>query len=293
MKRKVACIGAASGWGGRSMGCGLAPEVVRKAGLIDRLSARGVQTEWKRTVETPTNRECASEKQIWDQVTDHAKRLSREVEAAMADALPLVIGGDHSVALGTWNGVRKALDAHSAEPLGLIWIDAHMDAHRPETSPSGNLHGMPVAALLGYGPSATARMICDRPVIHPAHLVLIGVRSFEWQEQRLLDQLGVRVFMIEEVCERGLGAVVEEAVQIVTRETLGFGLSFDLDAADPTEAPGVSVPEANGLRTNEILKALALVKRGLRAVEIVEYNPLLDREEKTLKLLLSIIDALF
>ncbi len=155
--------------------------------------------------------------------------------------LPCVIGGDHSCAGGTWTGVARMLQGE----LGLVWIDAHMDSHTPATSHTGRLHGMPLAWLLGQGDDALYGLSAG--VVDPEHVALIGVRSYEPEEKERLDRLGVRVFHIEEVHRRGLDTVAAEALAIAARGTSGFGVSIDLDAVTPEEAPGVGTPVADGI----------------------------------------------
>jgi arginase len=208
-----------------------------------------------------------------------------------AGDFPLVIGGDHSCAIGTWSGVGAALKQGENKDarLGLIWFDAHMDAHTPATSPSQALHGMPLACLLGYGDAHLTDLMDHgvgekhRPVLRPEDVCLIGVRSFEWGEAALLHQLGVRVYFMAEVRERGLPEIVREALLRVRRETDGFGVSIDLDVLEPAEEPGVGSPVPGGIALHDMLEALAWVRAtsGLKALEIVEYNPYSDHHFDT------------
>jgi arginase len=214
------------------------------------------------------------------------EKLAHAVEDAVNRGLfPLVIGGDHSIAAGTWKGVRQAV----RKPLGLLWIDAHMDAHVPETSPSGAWHGMPLAALMGYGKEEWAA-----PVLRPEHVALVGVRSYEDGEAALLDALRVRVYKIEEVRRKGLKSVLEEATARVSQAAGGFGVSLDLDVIDPSEAPGVGSPEPGGVSAAELIRALAGMRRkeALRGLEIVEYNPQRDVQRKTFSLVAPLAEAL-
>jgi arginase len=204
--------------------------------------------------------------------------------------LPVVVGGDHSCAIGTWKGVASALRARG--PLGLIWIDAHMDAHTPQTTPSGALHGMPLASLLGYGDKRLTSL--GRGVqLLPKHVCLIGVRSFESGEAALLRRLGVRVFFMPEVVRRGLTAVMREALDIATTGTAGFGVTLDLDALDPRDAPGVGSPVKGGIRAAELSTALASIQGhpALAGVEIVEYNPQRDRNGVTANVAAGLLEA--
>lgn len=216
-------------------------------------------------------------------------RLAREVERVLrAGHFPLVVGGDHSCAIGTWNGVRRVLAEQG--PLGLMWIDAHMDSHTFATTPSGQIHGMPLAALLGEGDAALAG---TAPTLRPEHVCLIGVRSFEAGEAALLYRLGVRVFDMAEVRRRGLAAVFDEALAIVRRGTAGFGVSIDLDALDPAEAPGIGSPVPGGLGCVELATALTRLRDdpAFVAMEIVEYNPHRDHDQRTAGVAGALVDA--
>lgn len=185
------------------------------------------------------------------------------------------IGGDHSSAVGTWSGVAHALRPKG--DIGLIWFDAHMDAHTPETSPSGNVHGMPLAALLGYGDALLTHISDSLPKIKPENLVLIGIRSFEEGEAALLKKLNVRIYFMEEVISRGMEVVMREAIEIASRHTVGYGLSFDLDGIDPVFVSAVGTPVPNGVHPEELLSCFSELKQCPPiAFELVEYNPGLD-----------------
>jgi arginase len=191
-----------------------------------------------------------------------------------AGEFPVVIGGDHSVAIGTWSGVAKA----AGEPIGLLWIDAHLDSHTPETSYSGAIHGMPLACLLGRGDRRLLNMGLNGVQLCAEHTVVLGVRSYEPEEIDFLQRMGVRVFDTEELLQRGFVACLDEALAIVSGAPAGFGVTLDLDAIDPRLAPGVGSPEPDGLCTCDVLAAIGGIagNRGLWALEIVEYNP--DRD---------------
>jgi len=178
-------------------------------------------------------------------------------------------------------------------PFGLIWMDAHLDAHTVQTTPSMNPHGMSAAVLLGHG--APEFLAVGGGALRPEHLCYIGIRSYEVAEWALLRRLGVRIFYIEEVRERGLAAVMREAVEIATRGTRGFGLTIDLDGFDPADVPGVGLPVADGLRGADATAVLRGIGRDprLRALEVVEYAPALDREQRTAQLVLDLLSSAF
>lgn len=285
----IRAIGAASGWGAQDHGCMDGPDALRETGIVPRLLERGVPISWQETLR-PAGDGIAP----LPIVHELCARLAQEVAGIIADGgLPLVIGGDHSCAIGTWSGAWLA--QREKGPLGLIWIDAHMDSHTPETTPSGALHGMPLAVLMGYGEPSLVNLVAPQPKLLPQHLCIVGVRSFEEGETELLKRLGVRVFFNEEVERRGLAAVLEEALEIVQSGTAGFGVSIDLDAINPSESPGVGSPATDGMHAGSLLHALRRLNRhpNLIAVELAEYNPYRDRGGLTAHQAEAILAALF
>jgi arginase len=201
----------------------------------------------------------------------------------------LVIGGDHSCAIGTWSGAADAL-RHSGL-LGLIWIDAYLDMRRPATMHSGAINSMPVATLLGYGTPELASIFRSRGAISPNHICLIGARSFEREEIAFSRRHDVRVIGMDELSRRGIEAACAEARAIAGRCVAGYGVSLDLDAFDPADAPGVGTPEPGGIRANEFRAAWADLTCGSLCigVEIVEYNPYRDRADRTARLIGDLI----
>lgn len=205
----------------------------------------------------------------------------------------LVIGGDHSCAIGTWSGASTAVSKQG--PLGLLWIDAHMDSHTPTSSPSKNIHGMPLAALLGYGNGLLTHIQSPYPKLLPPNIVLVGIRSYEPEEAELLKQLQVRIFYMDEVKQRGIAAVMQEALAIVTQNTSAFGISIDIDGIDPHDAPAVATTEKDGIPATAFLETLPMIAKHEKFIgaEIAEYNPPLDRENKTQRLIIEMIQQLF
>lgn len=200
-----------------------------------------------------------------------------------------VLGGDHTAAIGTWSGASHAKKAEG--PIGLIWVDAHMDSHTPETSESGNLHGMPLACLLGYGETELTHLLNPYPKLQPENVCLIGVRSFEAGEAALLKKLNVRIFFMDEVKQKGIKVVLQEAIAHVTKHTCGYGMTIDIDSIDPLDAPGTGSQEPDGLRGQEFCESLTVFKNDERflGVEIVEFNPDRDKNHVTEKLIASMI----
>jgi arginase len=281
MQRQIELIGAAWGLGGADPDCAQAPAVLAPL-LVERLARSGVHA-----MRGPILEPSPSERRRQLAVS----KLCGLLASAVADSLrhgrlPCVLGGDHSCAGGTWTGVARAMD-HGQ--FGLIWVDAHMDSHTPRTSPTGRLHGMPLAWLLGQDDDLLYGLAAG--VLHPGRVALVGVRSFEPEEAARLDRLGVRVFHMDEVRSRGLDAVFDDALAIASPQTSGFGLSIDLDVIAPEEAPGVATPATGGIGGAELARALGRIggRPELMAVELVEYCPRLDREGRSARVA---VDAL-
>ena len=282
MQRQIELIGAAWGLGGADPGCAQAPEALIPL-LVEPLARCGAQV-----VLGPVLHPMPGERRREAAVSRLCGLLASSVAHAMRQGrLPCVIGGDHSCAGGTWTGVARVLQGE----LGLVWIDAHMDSHTPATSHTGRLHGMPLAWLLGQSDDALYGLAAG--VVEPSQVALIGVRSYEPEEKERLDRLGVRVFHIEEVRSRGLLSVFAEAVAIATRGTSAFGISIDLDAVTPDEAPGVGTPVPDGLPGRELTEVLRSVaaRSDLAAMELVEYLPRLDPDGRSARVAVELLVA--
>src|SRR5262249_18895188 len=233
---------------------------------------------WSATIPAQTGNDAISV------ILPVAERLAAHAGALVArEQLPLVLGGDHSCAIGRWKSIARAVAPRG--PLGLVWIDAHMDAHTPQTTPSGRLHGMPLACLLGYG-DLRLTSIAGGIRLDPERVCVIGVRSFENGEEMLLRRLGVRVFFMHELERRGLMAAMRDAFAIAGRGRTPYGISFDLDALDPRDAPGVCTPVVGGIRASELRDAFSRLggDPALAGLEVVEYNPHHDRRGATARL---------
>lgn len=286
MQRQIELIGAAWGLGGADPGCAEAPGVLAPL-LCERLAACGVDAH-RGPLLAPAGRERRKQLAV--------SRLCGELASAVAeslsrDRLPCVLGGDHSCAGGTWTGVARGLHARGAQSLGLVWIDAHMDAHTPRTSPSGRLHGMPLAWLLGQDDDPLYGLATG--VVAPQNVCLVGVRSFEPEEQERLERLGVRVLYMADVARGGLAAALGEALRIASAGTDAFGISIDLDAVTPEEAPGVGTPVRSGLAAAELAAALSGIggRAALAAVELVEYCPRLDPDRRSARVAVDLLTA--
>jgi arginase len=282
MQRQVELIGAAWGLGGADPGCAEAPGALAPL-VLEELERCGVTLH-----SGPMLSPSPSERRKQLAVSRLCGLLASAVTAALSQGrLPCVLGGDHSCAGGTWTGVARAVKG----PLGLVWVDAHMDAHTPGTSHTGRLHGMPLAWLLGQDDDPLYGLATG--VIEPQHVALVGVRSFEPEEQERLQRLGVRVIYMEEIGRRGLDAALDEALAIATRGTSAFGISVDLDAVSPTEAPGVGTPVPDGLGARDLTRSLERIggRANLAAVELVEYSPRLDRDGISARVAVDILRA--
>ena len=272
-------IGLASGIGGSNSGSGEGPLFLK-----ERL---------------PSQFECRSIilpdpkiKMISESIAKSNRKLAElSYDLAEENRFFLSIGGDHSSAIGTWSGVASALRGKG--DIGLIWFDAHMDSHTPQTTETGNIHGMPLAVLLGHGEAELTHISDPHPKIKPENLALIGIRDFERGEAELLKELNVRIYFMEEVADRGVDVVMEEALKIVSRNTIGYGFSFDLDGLDPRFISAVGTPVDNGISPDAFLSTLSLLEQfPPLAFEIVEYNPSLDPELKTLYFIQQLLQAI-
>jgi arginase len=287
--RNIAVIGAACGYGAQIHGCQDGPDVLQSFGFLNRLNEAGIPYRWNDILRLPHDDYRAP----LSSVSIFCAELAAKVGMAVSRGdFPIVLGGDHSCAIGTWSGVRSAMPEQGR--LGLLWIDAHMDSHTYATTPSSAIHGMPLACLLGHGDERLTHIASPLPKLLPENICLIGTRSFEEGEARLLQQLGVRIFFMDEIMRRGMESVWNEALAIVQNKTSGFGISLDLDVLDPIEEPGVGSPEPGGILKNKLIEMLGKLKANpdFLAMEIVEYNPYLDTEFVTAKAVCDLVAAI-
>lgn len=291
--RNYFLISACSGWGAQIRECEAGPDALRHGGCLEKLRIHQVPVvEWDTLY--PLIRHADRDVALSDAlplIVDFNQKLADKVlDVLKRGFFPVVIGGDHSIAVGTWNGVGTYFED---EPFGMIWIDAHMDSHTTETTPSGAWHGMPLAALMGHGTLSQSVIKRGKPVLLPQNLCLVGVRSFEEGEAELLKRLNVKIYMADEVSKRGVQNVLKEAVAHVTKHTKKFCVTLDLDVIDPSEAPGVGTSEPGGLSADELIEALPAIggDERLTGFELVEFNPSRDKEKKTFALCYRILEA--
>lgn len=294
---RIALLGAAFSAGGAHPGCRHAPDVFHARGFRAwrcRLARqhRRLSVFWAGVVHehTALPQPMYRPRARRELLGNNRRLMHRTFRLRRGGVLPVVIGGDHSCAIGTWSGIAAAC----RRPLGLLWIDAHLDAHTPESSASKRLHGMPLAVLLGEGDDPLARLGGKPPVIDPRYCAVIGVRSFESEEPLRMARLGVRFYTSAEIDRHGLPSVLQEAWEHVSAAPGGFGVTLDLDVLDPLLAPGVSVPSPGGLSPRKLGAVLARQrhKYRLRGLEIVELNPRRDPGGRTLRLLPLLLSAL-
>lgn len=280
----VKLIGAACSSGGIHRGCRQGPSVFQRHGM-PLLKAKNVA--WHDTIfET-----AYFHNETQPVVLNYCRRIRQSVRGVMKQGdFPVVIGGDHSCAMGTWMGVTDSVPG----PIGMLWIDAHMDSHTPWSSHSGRMHGMPVACLLGQSSEFFKKFNDGRAAFNVDHSFLLGVRSFEKEEPQFLDSLHVPYFTSQDIGRMGLQEAVDHALNRVASCPNGFGISIDLDALDPQDAPGVAVPEPHGMLAKALVRGLRKIvyKHRLRAVEIAEYNPVMDKGFKTARLVSQLLNAI-
>jgi arginase len=280
-RRNVAVIGAALDLGQGRRGVDMGPSAMRAAGLEERLRSLGYEVRDLGNVVSPEPEETLvrdESARFLPEILDTCARIAGFVaDASVAGETPLVLGGDHSVALGTLGGLARA---HGTG--GVLWIDAHSDSNTPETSPSGNVHGMPLAAALGLAGDGFESDAWPLPAVEARRVALLGVRQLDEGERRLLREAGVRVFTMSEIDRIGIERAVRESLDRVAGG--GFvHVSLDMDVLDPEIAPGVGTPVRGGLTYREAHLALELVAESglVGSLEVVEVNPILDRENTT------------
>jgi len=297
----VDIIGYDSGWGGRDYGCEDGPLKFPYDQLIARLAQQDVRTDWHAPLglkHLAVHDDLASKDMTLPVLQEGLRRLALRVAASLQNRhIPLVIGGDHAAAMGTWPAVVQAKKARGN--FGLIWIDAHLDAHTYETSADGKWggwwHGQPITALTGHGLSALTGICGDGAKLSPQHICIIGPHSFEPAEKAFVERHGIRVFYLDEVQKRGFKTVFAEALATVRGGTEGFGLSIDLDGFAPEDALGVATREDVGIMASDALPVLGGIGRlpDFCALEIVEFNPHKDVNGKTARLMLDLITGIF
>ena len=296
--KKIRVIGVPLDLGQSRRGVDMGPSAVRVAGLEARLEALGHVVEDAGNVPVA----IAEQKKSGDPSAKYLKEITQTctkeaelvVKTLEAGKMPVVLGGDHSVAVGTVSGVAEFY-RRQEQRIGLVWIDAHSDINTPESSPSGNVHGMPLAAIMGLWPSELANIFGFSPKVQPENCVLVGVRDIDQTEKNNIRKAGIEVFTMRDIDERGMRTVIEEALRMAGRGTAGYHISLDMDWIDPEDAPGVGTPVRGGATYREAHLAMEIIADHSRMLgfEIVEVNPVIDEHNRTADLAVELTLSAF
>jgi len=287
--RPIHIIGVPLDLGGGRRGVDMGPSALRIAGLGERIASLGYTVVDDRDLEVPipeTRHSGDPHKKYVADIASVCRNLYESARGVLDEGgLPLVLGGDHSLGAGSVAATAAWAQAQSRK-IGLIWVDAHGDMNTPSSSTSGNVHGMPLAALLGAEPEELATIGGFRPKVDPERTVLIGLRNLDDRERERVREAGIHVFTMKDIDRSGIAEVMERAIELASRDTLGVHVSFDLDACDPSVAPGVGTPVKGGLDYREAHMVMEMLADSgtLAALDLVEVNPTLDVRNSTAEL---------
>jgi arginase len=297
VKKIVEIIGVPADLGGGSIrGTCMGPAAIRMAGLRARLATLGYVVSDRGDVAVPVreNIDPRHEKEKFIiPILELCQNLMSLTQASLDQGrLPVLLGGDHSMAIGSISGVAAHMKAQGKK-LGLIWVDAHGDINTPETSPTGHVHGMPLATILGYGHELLVNLGGDKVRVLPQNVALIGIRNIDANEKRLLQKSGIHFFTMRDIDEMGMAKVIDKAFAAACHNTDGIHISYDMDSLDPLLAPGVSVPEQGGLSFREarMLMERAYETGKIISLELVEVNPACDIRAQTAMLAVDLIES--
>jgi arginase len=295
MPQKIRIIGVPMDLGQSRRGVDMGPSALRVAGLLARLKQLGHQVDdiGNVSVKQPEEQHFGEKHAKYlREIAETCRGLAEITEHSLEEGFfPLVLGGDHSLAAGSGSGIASFFRKQEKR-VGYIWLDAHGDINTPDGSPSGNVHGMPLAALIGHGPPDLVDLCGFRPKIEPRNVVLVGVRELDAKERRLIKDSGVHVFTMRDVDERGMREVMADAIRIATDDdSAGAVVSLDLDFVDPSDAPGVGTPVRGGVTYREAHLALEMIadSETMVSLEVVEINPVIDEHNKTALLAVELI----
>jgi len=291
---KLSIIGVPMDLGQTRRGVDMGPSAIRYAGVIERIENIGYSVEDKGNIEIALAERVHSDENTnlknLKAVADASERLAQTVSDVITNKrFPLVLGGDHSIAIGTLAGVSRHY-----KNLGVIWYDAHGDLNTADTSPSGNIHGMPLAASIGIGDEALTRIGGYTPKVKPENIVIIGARSLDEGEKELIKEKGIKVYTMHEIDRMGMTKVMEETILYLRDKTDGVHLSLDLDGLDPHDAPGVGTPVIGGISYRESHLAMEMLAESqlITSAEFVEVNPILDERNKTATVAVALMGSL-
>jgi arginase len=286
MSQKIRIIGVPMDLGQSRRGVDMGPSALRVAGLQSRLKQLGhtVEDIGNMPVKQPEEQPYGEKRAKYlHEIAETCRDLAELTEKTLAEGfLPLVLGGDHSIAIGTCSGVSDFFHKQSKK-TGCLWLDAHGDMNTPESSPSGNVHGMPLASLIGYGAPELVELLGFKPKVEPRNVAIVGVRDLDAKERRLVKDSGVHAFTMRDIDERGMREVMSEALRFATDDTEGIAVSVDMDLIDPADAPGVGTPVRGGITYREAHLAMEMIadSEAMASLEVVEINPVIDLHNKT------------
>ena len=286
MPQKIRIIGVPMDLGQSRRGVDMGPSALRVAGLQSRLKQLGHHVEdiGNISVKQPEEQPYGEKRAKYlNEIAETCRGLAEMVERTLGEGmLPLVLGGDHSIAVGSMAGVASFF-RKQGKRVGYIWLDAHGDTNTPESSPSGNVHGMPLAAIIGCGAPELVDLMGFKPKAEPRNVALVGVRDLDAKERKLIKEAGLHVFTMRDIDERGMRDVMSEALRFASDETDGVAVSLDMDFVDPSDAPGVGTPVRGGVTYREAHLAMEMIadSEAMVSLEVVEINPVIDLHNKT------------
>jgi arginase len=289
MPQKTRIIGVPMDLGQSRRGVDMGPSALRVAGLQQRIKQLGwtVEDIGNVKVKQPEEQHFGERRaKFLNEIAEACNELADMVQKTLAEGtLPIVLGGDHSIAVGTVSGLAQHFRQQEKQ-VGLIWLDAHGDMNTPDSSPSGNVHGMPLAAIIGYGAPELVEMFGFKPKVHPRNVVIVGARDLDAKERRIVKESGIHVFTMRDIDERGMREVMQEAIRFAGDDTVGLAVSLDLDFVDPEDAPGVGTPVRGGVTYREAHLAMEMIadSEAMLSLEVVEINPVIDEHNKTAQL---------
>ncbi len=294
----IQIIGVPLDLGASRRGTDAGPSALRIAGLGEHLRDIGYDIGLEMDIPVPAMETRLLKKNgsyFKPEILQVCTQLAHTTRDSLSrDFFPLILGGDHSIAMGSVAGV-SAHYRQQQQDIGLIWFDAHGDMNTPDSSPSGNIHGMPLAHLLGFGDEHLRDILEFHPKVRPEHTVLIGIRDIDAREREMINRSGIHVFTMRDIDEQGMAAISRQAIEIVTRDTAGFHLSFDVDGCDPSVIPGSGtlVPGGVNFREAHLLLEYCADSQAMRSMEVVELNPFLDRGNQSAENTVALIQSAF
>ena len=294
----IRVLGVPMDLGSGRRGVDMGPSAIRIAGISERLKELGNKIIDDGDIDIKNMEELRvgdTRVRYLKEISRASKLLAKQTEAMMAKGhFPLILGGDHSIAVGTISGIA-AFAKRKRKKIGVLWVDAHGDMNTPSTSPSGNVHGMPLASLLGYGPHDLKSVGGDFKKVDPDNVALVGVRSLDDGERKFIEQTGVHVYTMPDIDRQGIHRIMKKAIANITNGTEYVHVSFDLDAVDPTIAPGVGTPVKGGLDYREahlIMESMCEAKV-MTSLELVEVNPILDEQNRSAEFAVELVQSGF